>query len=290
MKFEQYSNFANQQWQLAMSESEHFSLEKCTDEEKALVWDKIAETYDIAMGSDPRRVDFAMERLEKLGAFGPDTVALDIGSGTGAYTLALAKKCKVVYAIDSSSGMHKVLMEKAEKLGIHNIIPITYDWKTIWEQNIQCKFDIVISSLNTGINNCETLLKMNSVSRGFCCYVTPHGTAEHSARRDFQRIVFGRELKSAGGNDIIHPFNIIYGLGYQPELTYAPCEWSKEEPPALALEAVCREYGRYGPIGDELKSRLREYIYSHLNENGMFFQSQKSVVGIMIWDTRDLSQ
>ncbi len=288
MKFEQYTNFASEQWRLTMGKSEHFSLEKCTDGEKTVVWDKMAATYDLAMGSDTRRIETAIERLERLGAFGPDTVALDIGSGTGAYTLALAEKCKVVYALDSSRGMQKVMAEKAEKLGIRNIIPICADWKSIQESELPCRFDIVLSSLNTGINDADSLLKMNQASKGFCCYVTAHGTARSSSRGDFQRIVFGRELMTAGGNDIIHPFNIIYGLGYRPELTYAPCEWTKEEEPEEAVEAVCREFGRYGPIDESLKSKLREYILSRLNEKGMFSQSQKSVVGIMIWDTRDL--
>ncbi len=287
MKFEQYADFAGRQWRLAMSESEHFSLEKCSADEKTAVWDKMAATYDISMGADTRRIEAAIVRLEKLGAFSPDAVALDIGSGTGAYSLALAGKCRAVYALDSSRGMQETMMEKAEKLGVKNLIPVCADWKSVSLEALPCRFDIVLSSLNTGINDTESLLKMNRASKGFCCYATACGTALSSSRGDFQKIVFGRELKAAGGNDIIHPFNIIYGLGYRPELTYAPCEWAKEEKPEEAFEAVCRDFGRYGPLSEEVKSRLREYISSRLNERGMFSHWQKSVMGIMIWDTRD---
>jgi Methylase involved in ubiquinone/menaquinone biosynthesis len=288
VKFDQYANFASAQWGLTMSESEHFSLEKCTPDAKVAVWDKMAASYDVAMGADMRRVDAAIERLSALGAITPDTVVLDIGSGTGAYTLALAKKCKTIYALDSSLGMQKVLLEKAEKVGIKNVISIIDDWKSVSLDALP-KFDLVLSSLNTGINDDKSLIKMNRVSSGFCCYVTAYGAAQNPVRSDIQKLVFGRELKKAGGNDIIHPFNIIYGLGYRPELTYAPCEWSKHEAPDAALEAICREFARYGLIEEALRERLRSYIMSRLNERGLLSQSQKSTVGIMIWDTRELS-
>lgn len=286
----QYMCFAAEQWDLTMGESEHFSLEKCTTDEKTTVWDNMAANYDLGMGTDPRRVNMAVERLDKLGAFNPETVALDIASGTGAYTLALAQKCKTVYALDNSEGMQAVLLEKAEKLGLNNIIPIKADWRKVHEGELPCKFDIVLSSLNTGINDYDSLVKMNSVSRGFCCYAAPHGNAIHTSRPDFQKIVFGRELRTAGGNDIIHAFNIIYGLGYQPELTYAPCEWTRAQTAEESLAAVCREFGRYKRIDDDLKARFSEYIMLHLNEETLFIQSQKSTIGIMIWDTKKLAE
>lgn len=229
MKFEQYALFACKQWELTMSERDYFSLDKCNISEKTAIWDSVAASYDLSMGTDHRRVNLAMDRLKKLGAFVPGTVALDIGSGTGAYTLALAESCEAVYALDSSAGMRQMLAENAEKRGTKHIIPINADWRTVQENDFTCKFDIVLSSLNTGICDYDSLIKMNSVSRDFCCYAAPYGMAENLVRIDFQKIVFGRELQAAGGNDIIHAFNIIYGLGYQPELTYAPCEWTRKQ-------------------------------------------------------------
>ena len=289
MKFEQYTHFAREQWELTMNESEHFSLDKSKGDEKTAVWDKMASSYDLGIGTDRRRVDMALERLEKLGAFRTGTIALDIGSGTGAYTLALAEKCGAVYALDSSAGMQRMLEEKAGKSGLKNIIPIHADWQTLREDDLPCKFDVVLSSLNTGICDYDSLVKMNLVSRGFCCYATPHGKSDNPTRSDFQKIVFGRRLHVAGGNDIIHAFNIIYGLGYQPELTYAPCEWTRMHTPDEALETVCRDFGRYREIDATLRQNLYEYIITHLNEDGMFVQSQKSMVGIMIWDTRRIA-
>jgi len=218
-----------------MGSSEHFSLEKCTDEEKIRVWDKMADTYDLALGSDPRRVNMALERLEALGALGADKTALDIGSGTGAYALALGERFKTVYALDSSPGMRQVMVGKANEKGLGNVIALDADWRRVSTADLPCKFDLVLSSLNTGINDYDSLVKMNEVSCGFCCYIAPYGTAVHSARRDFQKIVFGRTLQAAGGNDIIHAFNIIYGLGYQPELTYAVSEWTRSQTPEEAL-------------------------------------------------------
>jgi len=289
VKFDQYTRFACQQWVQAMCESEHFSLDQCSGEEKTAVWDRMASAYDLGIGADPRRVDLALERLEKLGAFGDGALALDIGSGTGAYTLALADKCSAVYALDSSAGMQQVLADKAQKQGKTNIIPLCANWQTVDTTALPSKFDIVLSSLNTGINSDESLVKMNAVSRGFCCYAAPHGRAVHSARPALQKLVFGRALYAAGGNDIIHAFNIIYGLGYQPELTYAPCEWTREQTPEDALDTICRDFGRYKAIDVPLVEALRAYILSQLNEAGLFVQSQRSTIGLMIWNVNSRS-
>lgn len=286
MKFEQYTAFAAEQWKSTMGSSEHFSLEKCSDEEKIKVWDKMADTYDLALGSDPRRVHSALSRLRALGALGAGKTALDIGSGTGAYALALAEHCERVYALDSSPGMRQVMLSKAREKGICNVTALDADWKRVGLSELPTKLDLVLSSLNTGINDYDSLVKMNEVSCGFCCYIAPYGTAKHSRRRAFQEIVFGRTLNAAGGNDIIHAFNIIYGLGYQPELTYAASEWTRADAPEEALSAVCREYGRYMSIDEKLRARLEEYIRANLNEAGLFEQTQSSQLGIMIWDTR----
>lgn len=286
MKFEQYADFARTQWNLAMSGSEHFSLDKCTDREKVSFWDEKSSSYDLGIGADSRRVNAAMERLEKFSAFGPNAIALDIGSGTGAYALALSAKCGTVYALDSSPGMQKVLAEKAAARRIKNIIPVLADWQTVRKGELPGAFDVVLSSLNTGISDYDSLVKMNTLSRNVCCYIAPSGTSSHSSRADFQKIIFGRELRTAGGNDIIHAFNIIYGLGMRPELTYAPCEWSLAQSPEDALYAVCRDFSRYTEISSDLRAELKAYILSHLNEEGLFVQRQTSTVGIMVWSPK----
>lgn len=60
--------------------------------------------------------------VEKLGAADPkELTVVDIGCGTGAFSIHAAKYFKNVYAVDVSQEMLKIAEAKAEKRGIDNI-------------------------------------------------------------------------------------------------------------------------------------------------------------------------
>jgi putative AdoMet-dependent methyltransferase len=61
------------------------------------------------------------EIIRRLGlCFG--SVVIDIGSGTGAFTLNAARTCRTVYAVDTSAAMLEYCREHAERQGLSNII------------------------------------------------------------------------------------------------------------------------------------------------------------------------
>ncbi len=52
---------------------------------------------------------------------GADDMVIDIGCGTGAFTLHAAKYCEKIYAIDISKAMLEYANQKAQKAGLDNI-------------------------------------------------------------------------------------------------------------------------------------------------------------------------
>lgn len=58
-----------------------------------------------------------IDRLE----LGADDTVIDIGCGTGAFTLCAAKSCKKMYAVDVSKAMLGYCKQKAQKTGLNNI-------------------------------------------------------------------------------------------------------------------------------------------------------------------------
>jgi ubiquinone/menaquinone biosynthesis C-methylase UbiE len=94
-------------------------------------YDGLADHYDeeqFCSGvSRSRRTELALfsARLPDLFA-GADRV-LEIGAGTGIFTLDLARHCRQVVAVDISSRMLAVLQRKALAAGIGNIVPVHGD-------------------------------------------------------------------------------------------------------------------------------------------------------------------
>jgi ubiquinone/menaquinone biosynthesis C-methylase UbiE len=76
-----------------------------------------ATIYDGKAGTDPTA---DVNLLRKLGLNETHTL-VDLGAGTGTFTLAIAPYCRQVIAVDVSPAMLSMLYEKAVRLGITNI-------------------------------------------------------------------------------------------------------------------------------------------------------------------------
>lgn len=69
-----------------------------------------------------RDYEFEVERISERSGIRPDSVVIDMGCGTGSFSLRVAKRCKQVYAVDVSETMLDYCREQAEKLNLTNII------------------------------------------------------------------------------------------------------------------------------------------------------------------------
>jgi FkbM family methyltransferase len=73
--------------------------------------------YDRKAGFDPT------EDVEALRAFGLDrnSVVIDLGAGTGTFTVAVAEHCRRVIAVDVSPPMIAALQRRVTEIGIDNV-------------------------------------------------------------------------------------------------------------------------------------------------------------------------
>jgi SAM-dependent methyltransferase len=103
-------------------------------------FDELAPDYDADRGPEYRAtlslvVDHADPR--------PDDVVLDLGSGTGAVTLALAPDAERVVGRDISEGMLEAAREKAAQREVENV---TFDAGRLREPNVDGSVDVVTSN------------------------------------------------------------------------------------------------------------------------------------------------
>lgn len=83
---------------------------------------------------------------------------IDIGCGTGVWTLHLAKMAKSVSALDASQGMLKVLKEDASRLNLGNVSVINSNFECFYkdfDKKNSDKFDIAFSSMSPALNKDE---------------------------------------------------------------------------------------------------------------------------------------
>jgi ubiquinone/menaquinone biosynthesis C-methylase UbiE len=83
-------------------------------------FDALAEIYDRNM-QKYRNIHGEIREVLDFLDLQPDQRILEIGAGTGEFSLAAASQCAKVYAVDLSSGMLKFAQKKAESRCISNV-------------------------------------------------------------------------------------------------------------------------------------------------------------------------
>ena len=113
---------------------------KRTIEEHADRFDRKAGEYD---DSKPPEYRACADLVIAQAAPGPDDVVLDLGTGTGAISLALAPDAAEVVGRDISEGMMDRAREKAAEEGIENI---SFEYGTFREPAYDGPVDVVTSN------------------------------------------------------------------------------------------------------------------------------------------------
>ena len=151
----------------------------------ALFYDGLAAGYDREQFCSPvaivRKTEYALFEARLPSLFSPSDRVLEIGAGTGIFTLAIARRCREVTAVDISANMLEILKGKAAREGIGNIRTIAGNAETTdlgGPYTVACAF----SSL-------EYLTDLGAFFRRLANHIEPGGTLYFiTARRSLFRL------------------------------------------------------------------------------------------------------
>ncbi|KAA6226454.1 MULTISPECIES: class I SAM-dependent methyltransferase [unclassified Campylobacter] len=117
------------------------------------LWDEKAKTY----ARFNEKLTYIQEQsFKKFKEFNISFVnknILDIGCGTGIWTLHLAKFAKNIIALDSSKNMLEFLNKDAKNLKLNNINTINLDFESFCKKNKNLHFDIAFISMSPALDN-----------------------------------------------------------------------------------------------------------------------------------------
>jgi len=133
------------------------------------LWDQKAKQYP-RFSSNP--TEFQQRIFQSLAQSGIDfegKTLLDVGCGTGVYTLHFAHKALHVSALDLSLEMLNVLKKDAEQQNLRN----TFDFFCgTWDDfQTDRTFDICFSSMSPALQTPEHIERFNALSSHACAYL-----------------------------------------------------------------------------------------------------------------------
>ncbi|MBN1247430.1 MAG: class I SAM-dependent methyltransferase [Anaerolineae bacterium] len=91
-------------------------------------WRDKAKAYDADVQRRWEKPDSSRGFMANLLAAEPDSTVLDIGAGTGAWTIFLAQRARHVTALEPSAVMLEILLENVAEAGLDNVSVIEGSW------------------------------------------------------------------------------------------------------------------------------------------------------------------
>jgi len=150
----------------------------------AAFYDFIADSYDRERNarrlSPAAAAESALFEKNYLPLISPDHRVLEIGAGTGIYTIPLARRCREVTAIEPSGNMLAALKSKASRGGLSNIICVNRDISGFSPEGL---YDSVCA-----FSSFEYIPDLENLIRKVAASIRPGGTVYFTtARRSFFR-------------------------------------------------------------------------------------------------------
>ena len=122
-------------------------------------WDEKAKNY---ARYSPCKNSFeanVLQTLKKLGVDFTNKTVLDVGCGTGVYTIRVAKVAKSIDGLDFSNNMLEILKEDSLSLGINNIKTHHTTWSDFTLP--ASRYDIALCTMSPAIKTDKDLEKLN---------------------------------------------------------------------------------------------------------------------------------
>ncbi|MBS3970269.1 MAG: methyltransferase domain-containing protein [Clostridia bacterium] len=214
----------------------------------------------------------------------PGMKILDIGSGPGTFAIPFAEMGAQVWALDPAERMIEILEEEASKRKLTSINTFTEKWEDVnlesrgWLKN----FDLVFASMSPGINSLDTIKKMLDASKSYCYISSFAGPRKYPLQETIARGILGEDYKTYTP-DIIYPFNIVYSMGYLPNVLFEENYSEREVDLEDVYHEIITHIAMYTQITPEVQAAVENYLQKNKNTENKVVKKTKSRIGMLLW-------
>ena len=241
---------------------------------KQSTWDAKASTYNRYSSKKNTFEQRVMHLVKEAGVDFKKATVLDIGCGTGVYTLHLAKEAKYIDALDFSKEMLSVLEEDAASLHVNTIKTIHDSW-----EGFTCKekYDIAFCSMSPALKEPKDFKKMHECAKQKV-FLGWAGVRESSLHDDIFK-AFGESYKAPRGALDLKLWLDEEGIDYTMEVLKETRSVRKEYD--SMLENVCWHL-EINNVGYDIE-RLKALLEAKKESDGMVSNTIVSSMMLIIF-------
>jgi 16S rRNA G527 N7-methylase RsmG len=188
--------------------------------------------------------------LERIMQFAkPGDKVLDIGAGSGAFAVPLAKVCRRVTAVEPSPGQINRLNENALREDVRNLTVLPKRWENVSLDEIE-QHELVLAAYSFEMKDIKSALdKMCQAAKRYLFLI-------HTAGHDLMDILH-EILGVMPGPDYIYLYNVLYQMGYRASVEIFTRKY--RIPVKLQMQMFAVNPG----LNEEQQQTLYKYMETH---------------------------
>lgn len=200
---------------------------------------------------------------------------LDVGCGSGMYTIRLAREAQSVVAVDISDEMLRILADDAAAMRLENITCVRSGWDTFETAE---RFDVVFASMTPAVSDDPTREKLFKYSDGSVVFI---GFTERMSSDVMGPLyvkyavtpkVFNNALTMRQWlEESVIPYTAVPVTG----------KWVVEKNAEEMLDSCLTTLRQYGVMPDP--GEVSDYLDTFRNDAGMYVERTDYAIEILLW-------
>lgn len=204
---------------------------------------------------------------------------IDIGSGSGRYSIEFAKHRTAVTALDANEDCLELLKKHTSQAHVPGISCIPIHWEDFNTDSRAKKYDVSFSSMCPAICTLEELARMERITKRTACLISVSRGSYEKHRREIMRLL---DVKPRGmTTESIYYYNVLYLSGRSPSVK----TWSVSGNYSISHETFMERYLIYLKLFDVSEQAAAPVLEKYFAENSRagFLTEECRMNMAMIW-------
>lgn len=249
------------------------------------IWNRAAEHYG-TLPLPQFEENYFLQEMARSIDLTRNLRTLDIGCGSGVYSLSLAGRVGQAVGVDISPNMIAYANNRAEQLGIENtqFLPVEWQGADIDALGFRGAFDVVFAHMTPAISSFEALDKLNACSRNLCMMERPTRRKNWVMDEAF-RLVGIKQTEEQFHGDMPKIFSYLWYTGACPQFYYHEEVWNEPRTTEDMVHWVTERARLEKELTAEEEARIQDFIVAQ-DQNGQVFEYTTTTKVLAVWHVK----